>query len=334
MLWSYPKRIWDRRMERWLAKRIPDDRQFQMDMSNIFIFPSKFGMWFLALSATLFILGSNYRNNLMLLLSFFLVSLFLVTLMSSFANFARLKVQLGRINPVFAGEELIIPLWLSNNSNSADNVDLPEGKLHFRFWQSAPVISVDPNIHGNPVNLLMPPRTRGIHTLPRITIEAYYPLGLYRCWTHLRFSADAIVYPQPIQCDFRSLTEVTDEDDGQYTQSTAGHDDFDSLKTYVLGEPLHRIAWKQVAKGQGMVSKQFSGNSPEVHWLSASLFPHDDIETVLGKLCHLILTLGKQQRVFGLQLFEHTITPSSGNQHQEKCLYALASYQHKPLHNE
>ncbi|XOV77835.1 MAG: DUF58 domain-containing protein [Aestuariibacter sp.] len=314
-------------MERWLSRRIPDNRQFKMDMSNIFIFPSKFGIWFLLLSFTLFILGSNYRNNLMLLLSFFLVSLFLVTLMSSFANFARLKVQLGRINPVFAGEQILVPLWLSNNANSADSNELPEGKLHFRFWQQAIQTSIDPASHNNPVTMLLEPKVRGLHDIPRVTIEAYYPLGLYRCWTHLRFSAKAVVYPKPIPCDIRTLTSDSEGQDGSSSKSMTGIDDFDSLKNYVQGEPLHRIAWKQVAKGRGMVSKQFSGESPDIHWISPALFEQDKTETVLGKLCHLVLTLSSQQQYFGLTIGGMRIEPGTGEHHKEQCLYALATFE-------
>lgn len=326
LLLKNPLKFWNQRMDRWLSRRIPDDRQFRMDMSNIFIFPSKFGTWFLLLSVTLFILGSNYRNNLMLLLCFFLLSLFLVTLMSSFANFARLKVQLGRITPVFAGEQIQIPLWLSNNSDSADSNELPEGKLHFRFWQGPIQISVDPAQHSNPAMLVMDPKPRGVHTIPRVTIEAYYPLGLYRCWTHLRFSAKAMVYPKPIPCEINTLIQGNEGDEGNSSRTQAGMEDFDSLKSYIQGEPLHRIAWKQVAKGQGMVSKQFSGDSPEVHWLSPGLFHDDDTETMLGKMCHMVIVLSARQQYFGLTLNGRHTGPANGERHKETCLNMLALY--------
>lgn len=323
---DYPKRFWQKRIDRWLTKRIPDDHQFKMDMSNIFIFPSKFGMWFLVLAFMLFILGSNYRNNLMLLLSFFLVSLFLVTLMSSFANFARLKVQLGRINPVFAGEDVALPLWLSNSNNSADNTKLPEGKLHFRVWGQPAHLSIDSAQQSNPVNLSLPTTTRGMHRIPRISIETYFPLGLYRCWTHLRFTALLVVYPTPIACEIQPLTNASLNEDGVSNQTHTGTDDFDSLKTYVTGEPLHRIAWKQVAKGQGLVSKQFAGNTPQVFWLSTSLFKRDDMETALSKLCYQVLHLSKKNMHFGLALGDKRIAPGTGEKHTEQCLLALAQY--------
>jgi hypothetical protein len=43
----------------WLDKRIPQAKQFQLDMRSIFIFPSKFGFLALCLCLTLFLLGTN-----------------------------------------------------------------------------------------------------------------------------------------------------------------------------------------------------------------------------------------------------------------------------------
>ena len=64
-------------IRKWLDKRIPAANEFQLSHRSIFIFPAKFGALFLALCALLFLLGTNYQNNLMLLLCYFLVALFL-----------------------------------------------------------------------------------------------------------------------------------------------------------------------------------------------------------------------------------------------------------------
>jgi hypothetical protein len=58
----------------WLKKRIPAGEEQALSHEKIFIFPSRFGFWFLILAALLFVLGTNYQNNLMRLLCTFLAS--------------------------------------------------------------------------------------------------------------------------------------------------------------------------------------------------------------------------------------------------------------------
>lgn len=317
---------WFNRLDNWLKRRIPDDRQFQMDMSNVFIFPSKFGIAFILLCGLLFILGTNYRNNLMLLLAYFLLAMFLVNLMKSYANFARLKVQLGKVNAGFAGSECALPLWLGDSENKAVAGLNCSGKLHFRLWQRAVQRSIEPESHSNPVNISIPTQKRGYLSLPRITIESYYPLGLFRCWTHLRFRAQILVYPQPLPCELIREPVADGEEEAENQQQQAGSNDFDALKSYVPGESLNRVAWKLVAKGQEMMTKQFADNKQSVIWLDLRHYLRTDLETAISQLTWLTLELHRKQIKFGLRLEHIEIPPDTDNQQLERCLKALALF--------
>lgn len=316
--------VWNKRLEKWLNRRIPDKRQFQMDMSNIFIFPSKFGIIFCFLCVLLFILGTNYRNNLMLLLSFFLLSLFLVNVLNSYANFARLQVQLGKVVSVFAGNDCPLPLWLGDIESSTIADLNCKGKLHFRLWQKSVQRSIEPELHTNPVNIAVATSRRGYLSLPRITIESYYPLGLFRCWTHLRFNAKILVYPKPLECELIITNSQSGEEESFDLDVIRGNNDFDTLKKYVPGEPLNRVAWKSVAKGRGMMSKQFSDSWDAAIWLELKSYLKDDYEKAISHLTYQVIELSKRQVKFGLNLETVVIEPGSGNLHREECLMKLA----------
>lgn len=317
---------WQKRFNRWLDQRIPDDRQFQMDMSNIFIFPSKFGIVYCVLCGLLFILGTNYRNNLMLLLSYFLLAMFLVNLLISYSNFARLKVQIGKVSSVFAGNECPLPLWLGD-SNCKNISELNcSGKLHFRFWRSPVQLSIEAEMHSNPVTLHMETSERGFISLPRITIESFYPIGLFRCWTHIRFGTKVLVYPSPISAELTVNNRVTGEEESLDLESVIGHNDFDSLKTYEIGESLNKVAWKLVAKGGDMMTKQFSDSFTSAIWLDLRHYQNEGLEVALSKLTWLVLELTQRHASFGLKLDNLEILPDSGNQHMETCLQTLATY--------
>ncbi len=321
---STVKSWWLKRLETWLNRRIPSDREFKLDMSNIFIFPSRFGFWFLTMAAILFILGTNYRNNLMLLLSFFLVSVFLVTLMGSFANFAKLEIHLGKVKPVFLGEEANIPFWIGNKKSKDSDPSNIEGKIHLRFWQSHRVTSIDLSTAGNPTTIPIETRKRGKLSVPRLTIESFYPLGLYRCWTHLQFDAEILVYPKPLACNLVWQFEPDAGDNENTGQYTGVEEDFDSLKTYQVGEPMHRIAWKQVARGREWVSKKFSGASSSSHWLDVKQFEHLAWETAISHLAYQVIHAHKQKKIYGLRIMGQSIAPGHGEVHMENCLTCLA----------
>ncbi|MEP0356463.1 DUF58 domain-containing protein [Paraglaciecola sp.] len=334
--------IIQRQFDKWLDKRIPTANQFQLNHKNIFIFPSKFGFLFLGLCSLLFLLGTNYQNNLMLLLCYFLISIFLVTLLTSYANFAKIHLHIGKTPEVFLGDNLHLPMWL----NADPKVLPPSGLIRFKFNINTikndktknpdkDGTQIDGNNFSNPVTLNQLCNQRGKITLPRVTIESFYPLGLYRCWTHLSFANDITVFPKLLPCDIVLFSKSHKESNepGQTVYQSLGQDDFSHLKNYQLGEPLNHVAWKQLAKGRGMVSKQFTSEANHIGWLSLIhttaplLLPiSDKLEIKLSKLCYQVTELSRNNQTFGLDLGETIIPPSSGAAHRLKCLTALATY--------
>ncbi|MEP1445105.1 MAG: DUF58 domain-containing protein [Paraglaciecola sp.] len=334
---------------KWLDKRIPAAAQHQLNHHSIFILPAKFGVLFLSLCVLLFLLGTNYQNNLMLLLCYFLLAMFLVNLLASYINFARINLKIGKCPEVFVDDNLHIPLWL--NTNNSDNA--AHGLLHFKFQKTKqksrksiktrvlPVTTVvDADLFSNPINLSQKCQQRGKLTLSRVTIESFYPLGLYRCWTHLAFTHQITVFPKPIPCEIQlHLSEHNRTNDNAASANVlSGHDDFSHLKTYQLGEPLNHVAWKQLAKGRGMVSKQFDSAGHQLGWLKLSsdyakrplLNSNNDsvaaLEKELSKLCYQVMELSRLQQTFGLDLGDHCIAPNNGNDHRLACLQALANF--------
>ncbi|MBL4629821.1 MAG: DUF58 domain-containing protein [Paraglaciecola sp.] len=338
---------------KWLNKRIPAASRHQLNHHNIFIFPAKFGLLFLSLCVLLFLLGTNYQNNLMLLLCYFLLALFLVNLLASYINFARIELQLGKCPEVFVGDNVHIPLWLNSNKDGHSLVSSRvNGLLHFNFQairsqsrkktdtDQQPSIVVDGNAFSNPITLSQKCQMRGELRLSRVTVKSYYPLGLYRCWTHLAFTQQITVFPKPLPCDIQlHVSEHNRTKKGaDLANEQIGHDDFSHLKAYQAGEPLHHVAWKQLAKGRGMISKQFSTTGNHIGWLKLpaqyrhnTLHEHSDelttaLDNELGKLCYQIIELSRAQRTFGLDLGAQCIAPNSGAQHRLACLRALAYF--------
>lgn len=306
---------------RWLNRRIPPSPRYQLNLKNVFIFPSRFGFGYLLTCAGLFILGTNYQNNLMLLLCQFLMAMFLLHLFVSYRNFTAVSLSVKDIQPVYVSDHALLCLQLHVNNNAVPfyggirlqlrgtSLDL----LHRRADQD------------REVKLLLPALQRGIYRLPRVTLSSTYPLGLFRCWTHLDFNKQITIYPKPIASALK-LTS-TDASQGDTAGRLAGIDEFDSLRTFKPGDPMNRVAWKQAAKGGELSTKIFNQAQHEGGWLSLDTYAGEPLEKALGLLTYQINRLSAQQHVFGLTLGNNRIEPATGEAHKHRCLKCLTQYQ-------
>ncbi|MDN4501286.1 DUF58 domain-containing protein [Alteromonadaceae bacterium BrNp21-10] len=319
------------RIQHWLNKRIPAKIQHVLNQRNIFILPSRFGFIYLTLCCCLFILGSNYQNNLMLLLCYFLLAVFLLHLFMSFSNFAGLTIQIGKVSSVFCNEQVQLPLWITNGSSS-----IAHGKLQLHLFKMKSIDKkgfaakqqqiIDLDNFDNPASLSFKASQRGVMQPPRITLSCYFPLGLIRCWTHLAMDSEIVVYPSPLPCALSLSEESSDDQQATGNSSGVGQHEFDRLRPYTQGEPLNQVAWKQYAQGRGLFTKAFTGEQGRVRWLNFNNVSAMDVETQLSQLCYMAVTLSQSNQTFGLRLPNHTVEPQSGQLHLQACLNALARF--------
>ena len=315
-------------MNVWLTKRIPAAQSHQLSNRNIFIFPSAFGFGYLAFVLLVFILGTNYQNNLIMLLAYLLASFFITVMMHSFYNFSQLGFSVQPQQTGFAQQKIAFPLTIHSKKIHFDLNFKLDNKL-----SPADDIKLAQSLVGDTrVNLPYINSKRGKHTLGRVTIFSEYSFGLFKTWTHLDFGLTALIYPKPLPLvmDQSLLSGQQDESAITSYQSSnrVGMDEFSELKSYILGESRARTAWKQLARGQGHYSKHYQESQSALVCLDLANMPAGDIEIQLSYLSFLVTELTQSQQMFSLQL-EHnkeSIAYSSGLAHQQACLTALALY--------
>ena len=306
--------------ERWLRKRIPASNRYTLHLKNVFIFPTRFGFGYLLTCISLFLLGTNYQNNLMLLLCQFLLAVFLLHLFISYRNFTATTLSLKPIAPVTAGEHALLTVQLEDKHPQQPFY----GGLHMQLRGTSLSLLNRRADQEKQLKLLLPTRVRGIFNLPRITFSSTYPLGLFRCWTHLDFEQQLIVYPAPVPSSLR--LDSADTTQGDTSGPTPGIDEFDSLRHFRPGDPMNRVAWKQAAKGGDLATKTFTQSRQESGWLSLAMYQDEPLEKALGLLSYQVNRLIGQQQTFGLRLGEQIVEPGSGEQHKLQCLGQLAQY--------
>jgi uncharacterized protein (DUF58 family) len=318
------RRFWQQKALLWLNKRIPPTQVYQLNKRSIFIFPTGFGWGFLITLFGLFILGTNYQNNLVLLLCQFLAAVMLIHVFISYRNFSMLTPSVQNIRPVYAGEPVAVTIQFQTQGKK-NTSEYCQGIVQTSLYHSDDIQSTDAN-QQHEATLLLSTHERGRFTLPRITIKSDYPLGLIRCWTHLDFAQQFLVYPSPQVNSVPLLDSQPNVQNAQTgKQHQEGMDDFHALQTYRIGDPLHRVAWKRVAKGGDWVIKEFKRETNEHAWLLLSATQANSREEQVSKLTWQVIKLTEQGTSFGLDLNSKRIEPNNGHAHMHECLTALAT---------
>lgn len=308
----------------WLKKRIPPAKEHRLSHQKIFIFPSRFGTWYLVLCALLFVLATNYQNNLMRLLCTFLLALFLLHLFLSYINFASLYVKSIAPKPMFAEQAGLFQYLISSKNPDKHKA---QGIVYASWWRDS---TFDPvgKVLDQPTSKADIPLKfshRGLHKLGRLTLRSDYPLGMFKCWTHLDFEHEVLVYPRPRQCKI-SLHSAPLSPGEKGRTNKQGYEEFHSLKPFQETDPLSNVAWKQMAKNNLWMVKTFEQDSDSANWLSFDSTSHQNTEQKLEELAFQIIELTKQNTTFGLMIPGVSIEPNKGDGHMHACLKELAMY--------
>jgi uncharacterized protein (DUF58 family) len=309
----------------WLDKRIPAKRQHTLDLNSIFILPTTFGWAFITMSLSLFLLGTNYQNNIMLLMSYLLVSIMLLALFYTHRNMAQLTLSAAPVPPFHANDAGATAIKIDSHQQPVKHH--ASGLLHAKWINTTAQHCHNLTTESSRFLLPITLKERGEHRLSRVTFMCEYPLGLYKCWTHLDFDLTALVYPTPTRGMANIVAMAHDDDvkdEASLRKTSQGNSDFHTLADYEQGQPLNRVVWKQVAKSGKWVLKTFDEQDHTQHYLSIN----NNIETekALSILTFHVLEMDTRGVPYGIDYKSIHITPACGLQHKTDCLTALARF--------
>jgi uncharacterized protein (DUF58 family) len=314
----YRQRFW-----RWVARRLQPTRKITLSNKKLFIFPSRAGFGFLIFTLLLWMIGTNYENNLVLGLAYGLVALFVVTILHTFNNLSGLQLEYLGSTAVFCDEDAEIELLLNCEPNqSYENVQVgyPQGSM-----ATADLIDTDQLR----LKIFVPAYHRGWLNPGRLQVKTTFPFGIIRCWTWLDMDARVLVYPKPVAAGKPPASQVG-SDEGEL-HSKHGAEDFYGLKNYQAGESLRQVAWKQYARGGELYSKEYAAYCDQNLWLEWDSLEGLPREERLSRLCFWVLEISKTQQDYGLRLPGVEIQPSTGLAHKQQVLKALAVFDWQAL---
>ncbi len=307
------------RWERWLARRVPPAREVLLTQRNVYIMPSAQGYGFLCLLLAMLLAGMNYENNLVFAFTFLLGGLFVVAVLHTYANLAGLTLSGAGSSPVFAGERAAFSLCLRDSAARChDAVGI--------WWRDGDEAEARVAPGGeSTITLHLYATRRGWFRPGRLRVRSHYPLGLLRAWSWIDLDLACLVYPRPAASG--ALPVEAGRGDEGFATPDAGSEDFSGFRRYVPGDPLRHVAWRTLAKGQPLQTREYIAYADRSLWLDWQQSEGaGGVEERVSLLCRWVLELHRAQLQFGLILPDVRIEPGSGDTHRDRALTALSLF--------
>ena len=312
------------RISDWIFRaRFPEQPPVVLTQRRIFILPTRTGYFFAFVLVLLLIASINYSLSLGYLLTFLLVGMGSVSMLHTFRNLARLSISPGKVDPVFAGDTAHFALVFANPGLPRFSVGAR--RTHRASTENVQPVFADVGESGSTtLHLPMLAEHRGRLPCDRVEVFTEYPTGLFHAWSYVDFGTRCLVYPRPdpgagaLPLDARAA--------GQGNMPIRGDEEFQSLRAYKPGDTPRQIAWKALARGQGLLVKEFGATASADLWLDFEMLQGMPVEVRLARLTWWVIEAERAQVPYGLKLPTRSLRPLTGPRHRDACLEALALY--------
>jgi len=304
--------------KRWLDKRMPPANAVVLNQGNVFILPTREGIYFTILIVFMVLAGINYQNSLVFALAFLLFSMLMVSILHTYRNLSGITLKSAGSKPAFAGDDAEFDVHLTRSGertyealqlgwhkNETTGADLLEDKQCM-------------------VNLFLETKNRGVLNPGRLLIQTRYPVGLFRAWSWVDLDMSVVVYPRPIAAG-PIPGALSNTGEGEALQRD-GVDDFYGFRDYQSGDSLRHVAWKNYARSDELLLKEFAAYVDRRIWVDWEYLAGDQTEVRLSKLCFWIVQLAASRDEYGLRLPGLEIEPGRGLEHRNKLLLELATF--------
>jgi len=315
-------------LRRWFqGNAAPERGPILLVQRRVYIVPARLGLFFGGTLLILLVGSINYAISLGFALTFLLAGIGLAGMVQTTRNVARLLVHAGRADPVFAGDAAPFRVVLQNTGD----FDRPEILVRHLASGAQCRLDLAPQASAD-APLAVPAQRRGWQPLGRVMLETRFPLGLFRAWSYVSPECRRLVYPRPEPGALPPPAPGARA--GGSRAQARGSDDFSGLRAYQVTDSPRHVAWKSAARsgavdsrGDGMLTKQFSGEAQVELWLDLRDAPAGlGLEARLSRLTGWVLAAERGGAAYGLRLGALEIPPARGDAHRAACLEALALY--------
>ena len=301
----------------------------------IYVLPTRFGGAFV-LVGLLTLLGCiNYLLSLGYALTFLLLSVWVVCAVHASRALGGVNAELELPERAFADSPFKVGATVHLPEASRPPIGVRLGAA--LIWLEP----TDTQAQGEKLSgtVTLPPPERGSQRLPTLRLEAHDPLGLWRSSVYPELGGDGsalpthlLIYPAPEQ---NAPPPPTAPVQGAAAENlrTAGDEEPYGLREYRPGDATRRIAWKQSARQDTLLTRLYdapAAASLALDWQAAAA-GNPDTEARLSRLCAWVLEAERRGVAFSLTLPGARLERESGEMQVRRALELLARYERSDL---
>ncbi len=297
-----------------LNTRFPAVREGRVGFRQVFILPTRFGLFWLFAAFVVWLTGTNFGNGVLLLVSYLLVSLWVSAMFSTFYNLYGLRYRVAAVQHCEAGADAALTLSFADQRAHYDIALLPP-------TGRAETTSLQPDQTAT-ATVAIPLPKRGVHHPPRLTLQTIQPFGLFRAWSRLNLDIELLAWPRAAFFAAQQGHRTESQ-----TEGSVQSDDIDGLRAWQQGLPLRAMRWDRYLVSGQLTQLDFARHSAsDNHTIALADYAHLDLESALSAMAERVAHMDHTGLAYALVLGQRTIGPALGPEHTLRCREALARY--------
>ena len=303
--------------KKWFLRRFSKrSRSIKLGYKNLYVFPNKFGFYWIFSSILLFILGTNLEANLTIVISYLMSVVIFINLFLAHFNLHGLEIYAEPQEINFAESPIKYNLKFKSK--------ILRNKILIKFiHDNSPPLKIQ-KIEGVMFKSInAKEKLRGVYYPEIIYGKSSAPMSLFNCWFYWNPEEKIIVAPKLIPYVNKSFETFKSE--GKGTSKNGIGDEFSYLKNYRKGESKASIDWKSFSKTNKLSSKEFMNSNSNIKILK--LNTNYPLEKSLQFLCYEINKEFKNGNFYSLDIQNGLfIKEGIGYKHYRSCLISLANF--------
>ena len=247
---------------------------------------SKTGWIYIILIILLGIAAINTGNNLVYLITSFLLGVMGASGYFGKTNISNLKIELSMPNRIFANNKTLVYIHLKNKKKFFPSFLL---KVKSEYFSEVFTYVDCENIATKTTVMVFP--QRGFVNIDLIKISSKFPFNFFERYSYINTNLKFLIYPEPIKKNFHYLKPENGTKGFNDTQNVQGDNsnEIHKIRNFLQGDNFKFIHWKLSAKYDKLMVKEYLKTKDETLLIDFYKLPIKNIELKLSALTYLII---------------------------------------------
>jgi uncharacterized protein (DUF58 family) len=305
--------------------------EYALGWRRIYISPTPIGAGFFLSFLIMLFVSINFGLNTGFLFSFLVIGYGLASAIMVNSNLKGIRVSVANMEAesVFAGQQASFRFTAVSPKGSVRHAIACGFKKRFSMAAGAKMIGLVP-FKPCDIFLEIPTVKRGWNQFGIVRIESRFPFGLFCVWGYWNPGIRFIVYPAPEMTESTINLKASKNQHGGVVAANSHADDLAGIRSYQPGDSPRHLAWRQIAKNDGMENGTLYTKKFETMHSESFLFDYADmpasldVEGRLARMTRWVLDAHMNQHEFCIALPGANSGFGSGENHRNYCLRLLA----------